>query len=161
MPRGSSESSSNPRQTFLRLRWADRFLLLEAALWLAVARAAVVFLPFRVISRRLGEHMAESATGETPSTRDLIRRVKWSITAISRRAPWRCLCLERSIAAKMMLRARRVSNTLYLGVTRNRERGRLDAHAWLRSGPHAVTGGDGRGHYAIVSTFADRGGRYA
>ncbi|HYU25950.1 MAG TPA: lasso peptide biosynthesis B2 protein [Thermoanaerobaculia bacterium] len=135
---------------------ADRLLLTEVFFRLIAARLAVALLSFPSLKRRLGQHMAESPREDDPSHRELLRRIRWSLGAISRRVPWRCMCLERSIAGKMMLRSRRVPNTLYLGVARSAERSSaICAHAWLRSGAISVTGGDGSGHYAIVSTFAD------
>jgi Transglutaminase-like superfamily len=128
--------------------WSDRFLLLEAALRLLAARMSVALLPFRVVSRRLGDPARESPRDEPPA---IARRIRWAIAAISRRAPWRCQCLEQAIAAKMMLRARRVPNTLYLGVAQ----GEAKAHAWLRSGSFFVTGGDGSHRFAILSSFSD------
>jgi hypothetical protein len=137
---------------------SDLLLLSEVFFRLIAARVSVALLPFRFLKRRLGQHMAESPRDDDASKRELLRRVRWSLGAVSRRAPWRCMCLERSIAGKMMLRARRVPNTLYLGIARDAERRRsIRAHAWLRSGAVSVTGGDGTAHFAIVSTFADMG----
>lgn len=121
----------------------------EALACLAVARAAVVFLPFRVVSRRLGVRM-----GETPATVEVSpvsREVNWGIGAAARRVPWRAKCLEQALAAKMMLRRRGVHSTLYLGVTR----GPTGAHAWVRVGGWNVTGGQDVSRYAVVASFAD------
>jgi Transglutaminase-like superfamily len=150
---------SRPWQTYRRLSWGHRGMLVEAQALLAAARLVIVLVPFRFYASHLGVHMAESATDELDAARQAtLRRIAWAIGAISRRAPWRCLCLEQALAAKMMLRVRRLPNTLYLGVAPNLG-GRAEAHAWLRSGVFYVTGGDGRDRYAVVSTFADRIGR--
>jgi hypothetical protein len=134
------------------LSWADRGLLAEATLRLAAARLALILLPFRVVSRRLGAPMQHSGE-DTPDTL-LLRRVAWAVTVISRRAPWRCKCLEQGIAAKMMLRRRKIANTLYLGLARGADT-QLDAHAWLRSGSVNVTGGANNDRFSVVYTFAD------
>jgi hypothetical protein len=138
-------------RTLRSLSWADRGLLAEATLRLAAARFALLFLPFSFLSRRLGVPMKE--TGDDSTDRVLLRRVAWAVGAVSRRAPWRCKCLEQGIAAKMMLRRRRVANTLYLGVARGDSQ--LDAHAWLRCGTVYVTGGGDNERFSVVSTFAD------
>ena len=135
-----------------RASWADRVLLVEAAVCLGAARAAVVLLPFRVLARGLGVHMAESPVSGAPPT-DGLRRISWAIGAISVRSPWRSKCLEQALAAKAMLRRRGVPNTLYLGVARG-ENG-VEAHAWLRTGTVHVTGGRDTSRYGVVSTFAD------
>jgi hypothetical protein len=143
-------ASSNSWRRAIDLSWPDRLLLAEAFLRLGVVRLAILALPFRVIAARLGELQAETATHDDPSASDDVQRVRWAILAASRRAPWRCKCLEQGIAAKRMLHARRVESTLYLGVARGEG---IEAHAWLRCGSVFVTGGDGSGRFAVVSTF--------
>jgi hypothetical protein len=151
MRRASFGSFRKGLRTLRSLSWADRGLLAEATLRLATARLALLFLPFSFLSPRLGVPMKE--TGEDTTDYMLLRRVAWAVGAVSRRAPWRCKCLEQGIAAKMMLRRRRVTNTLYLGVARGDRQ--LDAHAWLRSGTVYVTGGADHERFSVVSTFAD------
>lgn len=158
MRNSSFASRRSAVRTLAGLPMSDRLLLAEVFFRLIAARVSVALLPFPFLKRRLGQHMAESPRDDDPSHRELLRRVRWSLGAVSRRAPWRCMCLERSIAGKMMLRSRRIPNTLYLGIARDAGgRGPIHAHAWLRSGAISVTGGDGSGHYAIVSKFADMG----
>jgi hypothetical protein len=148
-------SSTSPWQTFRRLSWGNRGLLVEAQALLAAARLVILCVPFRFYYSHLGMRMGESPAEEHDAARrTTLRRVAWAIDAISRRAPWRCLCLEQALAAKMMLRIRRLPNTLYFGVARSSGE-KLEAHAWLRSGLFYVTGGEGRDRYAVVSTFAD------
>lgn len=154
-------SSASIARRLRGLSWRDRALLLEAAAWLAVARAAVVALPFPTIARRLGAHMGESPldAGATPPS---LRRITWALGAVAARTPWRSKCLEQALAAKAMLRRRGVPNTLYLGVGRGEGSGAgIEAHAWLRSGRVHVTGGSQVGRYAIVATFADAPDRSA
>lgn len=139
------------------LSWAERLLLIEAAGWLALARLAVVLLPFRVTSRRLGTHMAETSAADVPGAETSLRRVAWAIGAVARRTPWRSKCLEQAIAAKAMLRARGLPSTMYVGLARSpaAEWPSIDAHAWVRCGSVNVTGGSRVDRYAVVSTFAD------
>jgi len=141
-------------RTLLRLRPRDHLLLLEATTLLALARLAVLLLPFRVISRRLGEEMAESPPDDDPRHGETLRRVTWALAAVSRRTPWRSKCLEQGIAGKMMLRARGIPSTLYMGVARLPGEG-IEGHAWLRSGSRYVSGGAIRERFVVVSTFAD------
>jgi hypothetical protein len=130
-------------------------MLAEATMWLALARITIVLLPFPRIAARLGKHMHESAQGDDESRRAVLRRIAWAVGAIGRRAPWRCMCLERAIAARMMLRRRRIGSTLYFGVARDPATTAVQAHAWLRCGSYFVTGGEDRARYAVVSTFAE------
>ena len=137
----------------MRATWADRFLFLETFVRLGVVRLAVVLLPGRVVLSRLGEPHAESPHDDDPSEQALARRVQWAIGAASRRAPWRCMCLEQAIVGRLMLRARGIATTVYLGVARNDA---IEAHAWVRCGSLLVAGGSNMGRFVVVSRFADQ-----
>ena len=130
--------------------------MIEALLWLGLARLAIMALPFRWIAPRLGQHMAESAPTGAPAQANRLRRIAWAITVVGRRTPWESDCLAQALAGKMMLRRRGYQSTLYLGVTRNGDEG-LDAHAWLRSGDLILTGVHGKERFTVVSTFAEKG----
>jgi hypothetical protein len=138
-----------------RLSWADWWTLSEATVWLALARLAILLMRFSALSRRLGEHMHEATLDDDERRGPVLRRIGWAIGAVSRRAPWRCKCLEQAVAAKMMLRTRGIASTLYLGVARDPAGTSVQAHAWLRCGSYYVTGGEDRERYAVVSTFAE------
>jgi hypothetical protein len=150
----ASGPASRPLRTALRLSWRDWWTMAEATLLLALARIAVLLVRFSVLARRLGVHMRESTHDDDPAQRPALRRIRWALGAVSRRAPWRCKCLERALAAKVMLRLRGIRSTLYLGVAR--EPGEeVQAHAWVRCGSFYVTGGEERAKFTVVSMFAD------
>ncbi|HEX8648312.1 MAG TPA: lasso peptide biosynthesis B2 protein [Thermoleophilaceae bacterium] len=125
----------------------------EALAYLALARVAVIALPFRMIAPRLGVRHAETAAIAPPGPASL--GVARAMAAAARRAPWRTECLEQAIAAKAMLRRRGIASTLYLGMGRDP----VAAHAWLRVGDLNVTGGRDVARYAVVASFADVGRR--
>lgn len=139
-----------------RLTWREWGLLGETLVALAQARVLVRLLPFRVLAKRLGTHMAETTTADCPARQDWLSTVTWAVTALSRRLPWRCQCLEQALAAQTLLRRRNLPHTLYLGA-RLRE-GRLEAHAWVRCGGYLVTGHTGE-EFPVVSCFAQEGSR--
>ena len=118
-------------------------------MFLALARLAVLIVPFRMIAPRLGVSRAE--TPETPVFDPVPVGVAWAVGAAARRAPWRAACLEQALAAKAMLRRRGIESTLYLGVTQDP----VAAHAWVRVGDLNVTGGQNVARYAVVASFAD------
>jgi hypothetical protein len=139
----------------LRLSVADKVLLLEALVLLALARMAVLLLPFRWVARALGKPKLQ-----TPEERQVsanvgrIRRVSAVVHKTSRNVPWTSKCLDQALAAKIMLARRGIPTTIYFGVN-NDEQGNLAAHAWLRCGTLYVTGGATRRNYAVIHTFAN------
>jgi hypothetical protein len=134
-----------------RIQGRDRALIVEATLWLALARAAVVFLPFKRLAPHLGEAMMETPTEEPPADAwpDRIGR---AVRTASRATPWKTPCLAEAIAAQRMLRRRQIPSTLYLGVTKDGVA--IAAHAWLRCGAATVTGDYSRTRFTPVVSFA-------
>ena len=130
-------------------------MAIEATAWLALARLGILLMRFPALARRLGVPMTESTQNDDEPRRPELRRIAWAIGAASRRAPWRCKCLEQAVAAKMMLRRRGLASTLYLGVAREESGAPAQAHAWVRCGSYYVTGGEDRARYTVVSTLAD------
>jgi hypothetical protein len=135
-----------------RLSWADRLLLAETCLFLGVARALVLIVPFG----KLAPHL-DKVNGERPEVvaeEEIIRRVARAIWLVSRHTPWRSNCMAQALAGKTLLARRGLSSTLYLGVAKEGEQ--MAAHAWLRCGPRILTGAAGHERYTVITTFGDK-----
>lgn len=155
MNKGGTKPLFSKLSKFLRLSWADRWLMLEALTWLGLARLAVLTLPFRWIAPHMGQTQAVSPTDDATVDPDRLRRVALAIRRVSRHTPWDSNCLAQAIAAKRMLHRRHINSTLYLGLAKDDDQ--LEAHAWLRSGPFILTGGRGSRCYTVVATFSEEG----
>jgi hypothetical protein len=138
----------------LKKAFRYRTILLEALFWLGIARLVILMLPFRWVEPALGKRMAESPTDALPQDPQQLKQVAWAVNTMSRYTPWQSKCLVQAMAAKRMLQSRKIVSTLYLGVTRSNPKP-LEAHAWLRSGPVYVTGGEGHKHFTVVAMFAE------
>lgn len=132
-------------------------MIAEVVFALALARSAVLALPFAWVARCLGiqknSNEAEEVCTESTSPSDA-RRIGAIIRKVGCRVPWKCKCLEYAIAAKLLLKRRAIPSTVYFGV-RN-ENGELKAHAWLRSGAVIVTGGENHRHFTVINVFSDK-----
>ena len=142
--------------TLLGLTPAKRGLLLEALVWLALARVALVLFPFRVVAAHLGEVCtpAEAAgrisqSINEPEEIDAARSVGWAVRLMAGKVPFRAVCLQQGVAAKMMLRRRRIRSALHFGVAP--KVGGLEAHAWLDTAGAKVTG------YPVGASFTEVG----
>src|SRR5262249_42668197 len=122
----------NPLKTALALPLAEKVLLLEALVLLALARAAVLLLPFRCVARTLGKQEAVDIQEDSAEFDQKVRRIGYIVRRASKNVPWTSKCLDQAIAAKLMLARRGLRTTIYFGV-RTDENGELTAHAWLRS----------------------------
>ena len=127
----------NRIRRLLRRPLYQKGLLLEAFLFLFLARAAVVCLPFKRIADWSG--VQDEETEYSPSAEQVALEIRWAVFTASKHGWWNCLCLTQAIAAKAMLRRRGCRSTLYIGLTRPSSKS-FSAHAWLKCGRVFVTG---------------------
>ncbi|HEX4303141.1 MAG TPA: lasso peptide biosynthesis B2 protein [Rhizomicrobium sp.] len=118
-------------------------LLLQAVLWLALSRLALVFVPFRILAARFGTFTPPSAEAGHPyldaEQSALARDVSWAVTRAARYVPFRAVCLPQAIAAKAMLSRRHIASVMHFGVARKPGEA-MAAHAWLNAAEVEVTG---------------------
>jgi hypothetical protein len=107
-------------------------------------------MPYRWVVALLSLRDRDVGSLDPGEAQGVIESVTRAIAAASRHTPWRSNCLARAIAAKVMLRRRRVASTLYLGV--RVEDGALTAHAWLGCDRSVPIGTDGLSNYTVVWT---------
>jgi hypothetical protein len=150
-----SRSILHRLRSFAALRDGRRALLVEAALWLALARLALAILPFPRIARHLGTFTAPAEgraralpADPTPEQADCARQVGWAVTRAARHVPFAAVCLPQAIAGKMMLRRRGITGVLTLGVARPGEDA-IESHAWLAAAGVEVTG------YPVAAEFTE------
>ena len=134
--------------SFLRLPPAARWLALEAALLLALARTLVLYVPLRHWRGRLDTSGGADRTLAVANARAVGRVVR----GVARRLPFDARCLPRAMAAQWMLRRRRIASQLRFGV-RRRTDGTIDLHAWLLVNGECVVGGWNLETYAPLPAF--------
>jgi len=141
----------------VRMGGSRRRLVAEAALVLAGARFALLFIPFRKLATRLGEGLTPGdAGGRIAEIRNdagapvLAREIGWAVRRTARYAPFRAMCLEQALAATWMLRRRGVRGVLHLGVAlQPGTQPGMKAHAWLDAAGIPVTG------YPVTPDFTE------
>ena len=123
-------------------KWA---LMLEAAFWLSIARAALVLVPFPRIGRYLGklQKPSDQVLDGQDETAARVRRIGGSVNAVANRFPAGMVCLPRALAAWQMLHRRGIPSRLHFGTPLHPDpklgRG-LQTHAWLTGAGVRVTG---------------------
>lgn len=137
----------NKLRTFLHLSAAERRLIYEAALMLAMARLIVLTVPFRVITPWL-----RRAPAGASCDRDLLLAVRQAVKIAARNVPWNAVCLPQALAAKAMLAWRGCGSTFHLGATFDSD-GKLIAHAWLVAGGQVVVGAAGMHRISPLAHF--------
>ena len=140
-------------QKFIKLNFTRKCLYLEVVFWLAVSGLSVRMLPFRLVARILGKHMAQSEAKYDQDTLKKVQSVISAVTVAGRHVPWECKCLVQAITGKMVLKRKGIQSTLFLGIAKQNPV-ELSAHAWLKVDQWVVLGGGGLEKYAVVSTFS-------
>jgi hypothetical protein len=135
---------------FRALGSADKWMLLHATVWLALARLMLIVVPFRKLAARLsGEH---DSANDAPGP-ELLARVALAVQTAAGNVPWRSDCFPQSIAGWMLLRHHGYRSTIHLGV--NRSGGdELLGHAWLTCGDETVTGADDLDRFTEMHRFS-------
>lgn len=143
---------------FYRLPNAHRALLLQAVIWLAAARIALLFVPFRILAQRFGtlvpgpaQAPADIAVLGTEESA-LAREISWAVTRAANYVPFRAVCLPQAIAAKAMLRRRHIASVMHFGVAKKPGED-LEAHAWLDAAQIEVTGYPVQAGFVEVARF--------
>lgn len=126
---------------FWRLPWRRQYGFGLALGQLLLAAWRVKYQPWSRLAAHLGAQNQETALNLTPAQETVVREVRWAIQTISRRLPYPPTCLMQALAAKALLAQYHIPATLYIGVAPQQTAERpINAHAWLRCGPHLVTG---------------------
>ena len=141
---------TNARRKLMSLRsltWADRAMVVEAALLLSAARVTLRLVPYRWFRPWLAA--ADRGIAASPGLADRVRR---SVAVASRNLPFDVVCLPRAMAAKVMLAWRGYGSSLVMGAGHDDD-STMILHAWLESGGTVVVGDGGRSSVTRVVTF--------
>lgn len=137
---------------FLKLKFRDKLLLLEALCLTAIARIIILTIPFKYIKKFIGKHKEETPFKIDKTDYIAAYRIGWAVNIVQKHTPWESLCLVQALTAQNMLKRRKLSSTLYLGVKIGNDK-KNEAHAWLRCGEMFVTGGINKNEFAEVARF--------
>ena len=139
--------------------WRRRGLIAEAAVWLLIARLALLIAPFPLIARRLGAfvppadpRVAAVAASTTPAQAQIAREVSWAVRRAAAHAPFKAVCLPQAMAGRIMLKRRGVASAMHFGAAKGARRP-LDAHAWLDAAGVKVTGYPVERRFAEIACF--------
>lgn len=122
---------------------------------LGLFRLAIITFTFRSLSRFFGRLYGVDAVVPLIGQNKLRRAYLISklISTAARNTPWESNCFPQALLARFMLGLYRIPYALYFGVQRDGTSRELLAHAWVCSGPCAVSGGDSFDEYTVVGCY--------
>lgn len=113
-------------------------------------RILTAFFSFDRLSRILGSpHKKDTRELVEP---ELLDEITLAVNRISKYTPWRCMCLEQGLTAKILLKRRKLSSTLFFGVQYDHQK-KLNAHAWLVCADRIVTGKITYQEFKTIASF--------
>ena len=129
----------------------EKSITIKAYIYSFYYRYVVKHTPSKKLEDRLGIRGEETSYEESKDKIAVARLYAFHINRITERLPWEEKCLVRALTLRKFLIKEKIPCTIYLGVTT--EKGKLEAHAWLRCGNLWASGGSGDG-YTTVAKFA-------
>lgn len=137
---------------FMHFRWNEKILLIKVVALTAVFRFAMLAIPFRYLSKYMGDLREESSNVVSEEQYREAGRIAWAISKVAKYTPWQSKCLVQALTAQFLLYHKGIESTLYLGVTKDKSDNNLLAHSWIRCGEFFVTGGNGE-NFTKVARF--------
>jgi hypothetical protein len=124
-------------RTFRTLGADRRWLIVEAAALTGAVWLGLRILPFAKLRRALDAYANAAQRRSHPP----LPEIGWAIVTAARRLPLRRTCLIEALTADVMLRRRRHTPVLHLGVRKTADGPRsLDGHAWVECDGAIVVG---------------------
>lgn len=139
-----------------KLSFPDLILFIRIFIFMGIARACLLYVPFKRIKNKLGIINKESKFYDIDyDKKNYILKLHDLIILASNHTPWQSKCFVKALTAQHFLYNKNLSSTLYLGVSKDNSG--LLAHSWLRCGKIFVTG-ENKDGYSVVAKFM-KGGR--
>jgi hypothetical protein len=131
----------------------DIILFIEAWILLAFSRLLLIFYTFKKIVLIMSKLSKKKSNNNivTDNTK-LLQKINIGILRGSTYSPWRTKCFEQALAAKIMIKRRHITSTIFFGIRKN-DKSKLLAHAWLIANDFIVTGGPKIDQYTVITSF--------
>ncbi len=142
--------------TFLKMPHRTLFLL--NFFLCGVARTLTLCMPYRRLSAYFGKpcQILVASTLVSSAQQKQAILIGRSIRLAARYTPWHSNCLTKALVARFWCKRYHIPYLLFIGVTKEKkpllER---EAHAWLTTGPIAITGGNCLESHHVISSYSN------
>lgn len=144
--------------TFFRMPYQAKGMFLLNFCLCGAARASTLCMSYARLSPYFGHHcqllVASTLISQTQKEKAIF--IARSVRLAARYTPWTSNCLTKALVAKFWCVRYDIPYILFIGVTKEKkpllER---EAHAWLTTGPVAVTGGDCLESHHVISSYSN------
>lgn len=122
----------------------NTILFFVVMLMLFSVRLMTLIVPYKSYSKLLNLKQCEGNNGKHKT---IAMNYGRRVNLISNILPFKTPCLTQVITAQWLLKLRRISTTIVLGLKKNEETGELEAHAWCKYGELIINGEEDRGGF--------------
>lgn len=131
----------------------DKLTFIISFFLLGLVRLTLIIIPFKYINKMVGNKKGLESNNVVDIEEYIhLRRVRWGVEKAALYTPWKSKCLVKAITAQILLKAKKINSTLYLGV--NRADNNMEAHAWTKVGDIMITGAVESEYFTEISRFS-------
>lgn len=131
---------------FFKSPFSHKLLLIEASVYTIWAFIIIHTVSFKKYLNWLDNPKENNISEKTLS--ELARVIR----QIDKYAFWKTTCYTQAIAARLILKRKKIKSQIFLGMTKDTD-GKLLAHAWTKVGDQTITGGNNTDKYKVLYTF--------
>ncbi len=136
-------------QKLFKLPLNDQLLLIEISMYTIWAYLMIHVFSFKRYLNWL-KNPKEGRANEKQ-----IRNIALTIKRINKFAFWKTTCYTQAIAARLILKRKRITSKIFLGICKQ-DNGELLAHAWTKVNDKIITGGNVNiDKYKVLYTFEE------
>lgn len=123
-----------------------------------MAKIAIKCLSYKRLSAYFGNFRQMLVASTLPTKQQLqqalkIRRI---IALTLRFTPWTSTCLAQALVAKFWCQHYRIPYFLFIGLAKEKKHSSAnDAHAWITTGPIAITGGYALTTHQVICSYSN------
>lgn len=144
--------------SFFLLPGQQKFLFIASYFLCGIAKASVKVFHYRQLQCYLGyPYPLKMASTILPADKShIVSQISRSITLAARFTPWDSSCLTQAIVAKFWCQYYDIPYFLFIGFAKhsNKPLGQ-DVHAWITSGPIAITGGYSFSTHQVIYSYSN------
>ena len=138
----------------LTLFASDWLLILQSASLFPVVEFGLRFAPFRTVPTHVRPQRQSGRKARDPMSA-IPERAAYCVEVASRFYPFRPTCLKKALVLCWLLRRKGFDVQVQIGAAR--DRGRLDAHAWVEHQGRIILGAPAPGRYATLCAPSSAG----
>lgn len=143
---------------FIRLKPQEKWLFMLSFLLLGLAKLSIKTLPFKWVSKGFGVKLNANQSTSPQITNQQKKRVIRLYKMIKLAAiytPWNSNCLPQAMVARIYCAMYKIPYKFFIGVERSTSSKGLNLHAWVMTGPIALTGGNCFKTHTILLSYSN------